>query len=145
MRAKLPFFAALTLALPAALLPQTASAQEEPVEPEPMQCTAEADVSSIAVGETAVQVTYRLSEDIGPVVGIESPTSGLVVAAPEDLPRVDMANPEATPEPIQLSNEAENTFILWLNSANAQAGDHELFLISEQGTCATQVTIEGGV
>jgi hypothetical protein len=87
-------------------------------------------------------VSFRLSEDIGAVSDIDSPTSGLTLASPEDL-RVDMANPEATPEPIEMAADAENTVNLWLNSVDAQAGEHEFFLISEQGRCAATVTIEG--
>lgn len=138
---KLSLVSMFTLALSAAFLPGTAMAQEE-AEEEYAACTAEANVASIVAGETAVPVSFRLSEDIGAVSDIDSPTSGLVLSSPEDL-RVDMANPEATPEPIEMAADAENTVNLWLNSADAQAGQHEFFLISEQGRCAATVTIEG--
>jgi hypothetical protein len=135
--------AALALVLPASLLPATANAQEEPAEP--LVCTAQANVEAVPAGEAAYQVVFELSEDIGPVIGIDSPESGLVVANPEDLPRVDMANPEEeAPKPIQMSLEAENTVILWLNSTNGQAGAHDFWLISEAGSCAATVTVDGG-
>lgn len=139
--ARFPSVIALTLAV---FAPQTVAAQEEPVEAELPQCTALIDVEAVPAGETAVAVTFTLSEDIGAITGIESPTSGLALAAPEDL-RVDMANEEEpAPEPIQMSADAENTFVVYLNSAEAAEGTHDLWLISEQGRCASQVVVQPG-
>lgn len=138
--ARFPFVIAVTLAL---FAPQAAVAQEEPVEAEVPQCMAVIDVEAIPAGEAAVAITFTLSEDVGAITGIESPESGLAIAAPEDLPRVDMANEDApAPEPIQMSNDAENTFTVYLNSAQAQEGTHDLWLIGEQGRCASQVVVQ---
>lgn len=141
--AKTSFLAALALVLPAAFLPQVGSAQVEEEPEEPLVCTAQTEVT-VAPGQSAVSVTFTLSEDIGPILGVESSESGLLVADPADLPRVDMANPEATPQPIQISNEAENTVIVWLNSADAQEGTHEFWLVSEGARCASTITVEDG-
>lgn len=137
-----PFFAALALILPAALLPQTANAQVEAPEA-PMTCTAETE-AVIAPGEVALSATFVLSEDIGEITGVASPESGVVVANPADLPRVDMANPEETPAPIEMSAEEENTVTVWLNSTNAQEGEHEFWLVSDGARCASTITVEGG-
>lgn len=140
LNARFPFVVAMSLAV---LAPQAAVAQEEPVEAEVPQCMAEIDVEAIPAGEAAVAVTFTLSEDVGAITGVESPASGLAIAAPEDLPRVDMANEDVpAPEPIQMSSEAVNTFIVYLNTAQAQEGTHDLWLIGEQGRCASQVVVQ---
>lgn len=141
--AKTSFLTALALVLPAAFLPQMGSAQVEEEPEEPQVCTAQTE-TTVAPGESAVSVTFTLSEDIGPILGIQSSESGLVVADPADLPRVDMANPEATPQPIEMSNEAENTVIVWLNAADAQEGTHEFWLVSEGARCASSITVDDG-
>jgi hypothetical protein len=140
MRTTSALAAALSLAF---LVPGSALAQEEPTPPEPVACTAQPNVEAVAPGQAAALVAFTLSNDIGPVIGIEAPESGLVVAAPEDLPRVDMANPEETPKPIQMSLEAANTAIVWLNSTHAQPGVYEVWLVSEAGRCAATVTVAG--
>ncbi len=144
MRTTSTLAAALTFALPLTFAPDTALAQEQATPPEePIACTAEANVEAVAPGEAATLVAFTLSENIGPVIGFEAPESGLVIASPEDLPRVDMANPEEAPKPVQMSLEAENTAIVWLNSVDARAGTHEVWLISEGARCSATVTVDG--
>lgn len=131
----------MALAVPLALSPLMASAQEPPPEPEPPQCTATVEPVTIEAGLAAVQVTAALSEDIGPVDQFTGPEdSGLTLADPADIPRVDMANPEEEPRPIEMTPET-NSVALWLNTAEVVPGELEVRLHSQQSYCTAQITV----
>lgn len=132
----------LLMAVPLALAPAMVSAQE-PTEEVPPQCTALVEPVEVPAGEAAVQVTAALSEDIGAITEFQGPEdSGLQLANPADIPRVDMANPEEEPRPIVMTPES-NIAALWLSTAEVTPGEFEVQLKSEQGQCTAQLTVIG--
>lgn len=131
----------MALAIPFALAPLMVSAQEPVEEEEPIQCTAAVEPPMIEAGQAAVQVTATLSEDIGPVGEFTGPEdSGLSLAAPADIPRVDMANPEEEPQPIVMTPET-NSVALWLSTAEVTPGEFQVRLESEDGYCSAQLVV----
>ncbi len=132
---------ALVLALPFAASPQALTAQEQA---EPQQCTAEVLPLEVAAGQPAVRVAFTLSEDVGTISAIQAPEdTGILIAAPEDLPRQDMANPDTPPKPIEMSREDANVAVLWLNTNAAVPGTHEVSLTGENGSCVAHLTVTG--
>jgi hypothetical protein len=106
----------------------------------PAQCTAEVAPAELATGEAALRVIFTLSESIGSISGVDAVGSGLALAAPEDIPRAEMASPDEAPRPIELGAEA-NTVTVWLRTADAQAGEFALTLQGEGGTCQARVAV----
>jgi len=129
--------AALMLALPFALAPQTAQAQD--IE-EPQACTVEVMSGEIAAGEAAVPLMASLSESVGAVSGIEAGESGISISAPEDLPRTEMAAETDTRTPIEMA-DVGNSLTLWLNTTGAAPGTHEIVIQGELGQCTATVTV----
>lgn len=141
MRALSTHFLSTTMALavPLALAPLALSAQE-PTQEAP-QCIATVEPLEIQAGQAAVQIKATLSEDIGPVSEFTGPEdSGLTLADPADIPRVDMANPEEEPSPIVMTPET-NSVTLWLTTAEVTPGEFEVRLQSEQSYCTAQVAV----
>lgn len=129
----------MALAVPLVLAPGVASAQE-PV-PEGPQCIATVEPVEVQAGQPAVLITAALSEDIGAISTFTGPEdSGLALADPADIPRVDMANPEEEPQPIVMTPEANNV-ALWLSTAEVEPGAFEVRLESEQGHCVANVVV----
>jgi hypothetical protein len=129
--------AAAFLALPAALAaqqPEPAQQQQQPA------CVASFMPTELAVGQEAAEVTITVSEAIGEVTELEAGESGIALAEADALPRTPLAAPDEPPAPIRMG-DAENQWIVYLNTVNAQAGSHELTFRSEQGSCAGQVTV----
>lgn len=130
--------AAMLLALPLAFSPEVSA--QEPTQEVP-QCVATVEPVEIQAGQAAVQVTATLSEDIGEVNAFTGPEdSGLALADPADIPRVDMANPEEEPQPIVLTPET-NSVALWLTTADVAPGEIEAQLESEEGSCTAQLVV----
>lgn len=128
----------MALAVPLALAPVLLSAQEPPEAP---QCIATVEPVEVQAGQAAVQITATLSEDIGAVSTFTGPEdAGLALAAPADIPRVDMANPEEEPQPIVMTPET-NSVALWLSTAEAAPGDFEVRLESAEDSCTASVTV----
>jgi hypothetical protein len=124
----------VTIALAAAFvaLPTLAEAQA--------QCSASVSPEQVAAGESAVAVTITVSEPIGEVTGVQAAEgSGISLAAPSDLPR-DLLSAGAAPQPIAMG-DAENTWIVYLNPSQAEAGAHELTFTTALGSCTGQLTV----
>jgi hypothetical protein len=121
-----------------------AAQEEQPQEELQLEaCTATQEPFEIETGQVAVPVTFTLSESIGVVSRLDAPEeSGLSIAAVEDLPRTEMANPEEQPEPIVMSVESPNVVTLWLSTANSAAGEHDVVLAGETGTCSARVAVK---
>lgn len=134
--------AALLLALPL-VLAENVSAQEEAAT-EPEACTAVLTPSHVTSAATPVQISAALSEDIG-FIDFQAPEeSGLTVVEPENVPLEEMANEDRdeAPQPIVMAAEA-NTFLVWLNTENAQAGSYDVVLEGETGKCTTTIQVDG--
>lgn len=130
---------ALALMTALAVVPADVIAQDQPLEGP--QCTAEVQPQQVAAGSNAVPVTITVSEPIGQVTGVNvAEDSGISLAAASDLPRTEMAAGEEQPQPIRMG-EGENTWIVWLNLANAQEGTHELTFTSTQGECTANLEV----
>jgi len=121
-------------------LPASVNAQDEQ-DLDPQQCTAEISPMELEAGSNAVPLTVTLSEDVGDVTGVESSDSGISVASPQDLARVDMAAEEEQSEPITMSDEQENTWTIWLNTTMAEAGTYEVTFVGSEGDCSAEVTV----
>jgi hypothetical protein len=133
--------ASLALALAFAFVANGAMAQEPPVTPAP-QCEAEVTPEAVPAGEAAVRVTFTLSEGIGDISGLEAPEGTLTVAAAEDIPRVDMANPNEEVRPIDLAADT-NTVTVWIRTVGAEAGSVAVTLQGENdATCTASVTVQ---
>jgi hypothetical protein len=102
------------------------------------QCTAELAPAQVQSGQTAVSVTAVLSEQVGEVTGLEAPESGITVAAPEDLPRTEMAA-EERPQPINLAEG--NAWTIWINTSQAAPGTYDVTFTGSEGTCQGQLTV----
>lgn len=133
----------LILAMALALQPATAAAQDVPEAP---VCEVEVEPAEVPAGEAAIRITATLSEVIGPVQGLDAPEqSGLKLADPADIPRVDMANPEEEAQPIAMTPDEPNRVQVWLNTADvADLGEHPFVLTSESGECRGLLTVTGG-
>lgn len=108
----------------------------------PETCTATVVPTEIDAATAATSLSVTLSETIGAVEEFRpAEESGLAIAAPEDLPRVDMAQEEGeTHRPIEMANEG-NAVTIWLNSEAASAGTHEFTLVGSEGECTGSVTV----
>jgi hypothetical protein len=127
----------LLLTIPIALTPALVSAQVP-------ECTAAIDPGEIPTGIAAVQITAVLSEDIGMIRTFEAPEdSGLRLADPADIPRVDMANPEELPRPIVMT-PSTNEVTIWVNTANVTPGKYDVHFGSSGGLCTAQLTVSPG-
>lgn len=124
------FFVFGLAAAVAGLVPNAVSAQE---------CTAEVSPAAIPAGSAAAQVTLSLSGEVGPITELGESDSGITLADPADLPRTDMAA-ETAPTPIQMSGQ--NVWQLWLDTREAEAGDHEFEVVGATGTCTATLTIQ---
>lgn len=131
---------ALALVAALAIVPADITAQDQPIGGE-QACTVEFQPQQVAAGSNAVPVTITVSEPIGPVTGLNADEmSGIKLATAADLPRTEMAAGEEQPQPIRMG-EGENTWIVWLNLAEAQEGTHELSFTSTQGECAGSLEV----
>lgn len=132
-----------------AVAPGTVNAQEQQQEGQEkaqQTCTAQVAPEAVPSGQQAVAVNVRLSQDIGPVVDLKAASeSGLALAAPDQIrQKTEMAREGESPQPIQMSSSGEVPLArVWLNTAEATEGTHEVALKNEEGkTCKAQVTVE---
>jgi len=132
----------LAPALALGLLVAEASAQQPEAAAE-SQCIATAEPATIQAGQTAVRVGLSLSEGIGAVTGLSAPEgSGLAIAAPEDIPRAELASPDAPQsQPIELAADAETAVTVWLRTQEVQAGEFDVTVQGETGTCRATITV----
>lgn len=135
-RGTTPVFFAL-LALSAGTMDLAAQEQETP-----QTCTATAMPAGIDAATAATSLSLTLSEAIGAVQEFRpAEDSGLTIAAPEDLPKVDMAQEEGEARrPIEMANEG-NAVTIWLNSEDASEGTHEFTLVGTEGECTGSVVV----
>jgi hypothetical protein len=127
----------LLLSVPIAFTPTVVSAQIP-------ECAAVVSPGEIPAGVAAVQITAVLSEDIGTVQTFEAPEdSGLRLADPADIPRVDMANPEEMPRPIVMT-PATNEVTIWLNTTYVTPGKYDVHFGSAGGICVAPLTVTPG-
>lgn len=126
----------MSLAFAIAIGTAPASAQEPSLSGG--QCTAELAPAQVQSGEAAVSVTAVLSEQVGEVTGVEAPGSGVAIAAPEDLPRTEMAA-EERPRPINLTEG--NSWTIWLDTSQAAPGTYEVTFTGSEGSCQGQLTV----
>jgi hypothetical protein len=134
----------LALAAAFVALPGQATAQI-PAQPQPQpqtqeQCQAQVSPAQLQAGARAAEVRITVSQPIGDVTGVEAGNSGIELASAEDLPRTPLANPDQPQRPIRMG-DAPNQWIVYLNTAEARAGEHELTFQSARGTCTARVTV----
>lgn len=139
------FSGLLALALAALLVPATLGAQEEAEEaPAQETCTAQLNPTTVPVGESAVRVTAKLSTSVGEIASVKTgEESAVSLADPADIrEKVGMAQEEEQqPRPVQMADEGQNTAIVWLTTADASAGTHEITLKGADGTCSGKLTL----
>jgi hypothetical protein len=127
----------LLLSVPIALTPALGSAQIP-------ECTASISPKEIPAGMTAVRITAVFPEDFGMVRTFEAPEdSGLRLANPGDIPRVDMANPEEMPRPMVMT-PGTNEATIWLNTSYVTPGKYDVHFTSAGGTCMAPLTVTPG-
>lgn len=127
-----------TQMLSLALLPGVVSSQQH-------ECAAEVSPDEIYAGQLSVRVTAVLPAPVRSHVELDTPPgSGLALAAPADIPRVDLAAEEEGPGPIELSADREGEVRIWVNTENARPGTHELTLINGERACTVEVTVPPG-
>lgn len=120
-----------------ALVPAGIQAQDEASEP----CKAIVSPMEIPAGSQAVQITLNLSQDVGPISGLESTQPGaLSLADPADLPRTEMAAEAETPKPIEMSGA--NVWRLWINTVKVEPGEQTFAVMGAEGRCTATVTIQ---
>ena len=135
-------FSFLAPAIALVSLATAATAQQPPAATPAAQCTAKATPAEVATGQAATKLTFELSSPIGNVSGVEAPEgSGIALAAAADIPRDALANPAQPPRPIELAAET-NTVTLWIKTAGVQAGEFDLKLQGQDGTCTGKVTVK---
>lgn len=134
----------LALALSIAVVPATADAQEQETEAE-QACAAELSPQAVEAGQAAVLVKATLSTSVGEVEEIRAPEgSGLALATPGDIPRTDLAREGEEgeePEPIETASGEKPGAAVWFNTANAEAGSHEVVLVGADGECTGTLTV----
>lgn len=137
----------LTLAAAVALIPLDANAQERDTLDQ--ECTAEVSPAQVEAGSEAVRVTVTLSEDIGTVTGLEQKdpeqleqehAHGITLASPMDVPRTPMAAGDEAPTPVQMGAD-QLTWILWLNTSEAEEGTHSVFFVAGENRCAAELDV----
>lgn len=135
----------LALALTVLLVPMAADAQEQTEETaEQETCTAELNPSTVTPGEAAVRVQVALSSSIGEIESVVSgEEAGVRLADPADIQeKVGMAQEEGEqPQPVQMASEGQNALV-WVSTAEASAGTHQVALQSEEGQCIGEITVE---
>ena len=147
MIAKHPLYSVLPTVMALGFIATSATAQEPPTPAAPAavaadQCTGEVSPAEIPSGESAFRLTVALSSGIGAVTGVDAPEgSGLALAAPESIPRAEMANATEPAKPIELAADT-NTATVWLTTADAKQGEVSLTLRGETGTCSATVTVK---
>lgn len=106
-------------------------------------CTAEVTPAPIAPGQKAVAIQAELGQDIGAVTTLKAPEeSGLALASPEDFGKQQMSQERGErTEPILMADE-DNKARIWLNTADAKTGKHEVTLKGKTGTCTATVTVK---
>lgn len=140
------FSGLLALALTVLLVPMTADAQEqteEAAEQEQETCTAELNPNTVTPGEAAVRVQVTLSSSIGEIESVASgEEAGVGLAVPADIrEKVEMAQEEGEqPQPIQMASEGQNALV-WLSTAEASPGTHQVALESAEGQCTGEITV----
>lgn len=141
----------LTLAAAVALIPLNANAQVQEQDTSDQECTAQISPAQVEAGSEAVRVTVTLSEDIGSVTGLEQTgleqtgleqedAHGITLASPMDLPRTPMAAGDEVPTPVEMGAD-QSTWILWLNTSEAEEGTHSVFFVAGENRCAAELEI----
>jgi hypothetical protein len=128
--------AAALVGLPASLMAQQPGQQQQEA------CTARISPTQLAAGEAATQVTITVSQPIGEVTGVDGGESGITLAEASALPRTPLAGPDDRPTPIRMG-DSEGQWIVYLNTTEAEAGQHELAFRSERGACTGQIAVGG--
>lgn len=139
------FSGLLALALTVLLVPVTADAQEQAEEAaEQETCTAELNPSAVPPGEAAVRVQVNLASAIGEIESVVSgEEAGVSLADPADIrEKVGMAQEEdeQPPQPVQMASEGQNALV-WVSTAEASTGTHQVVLESEEGQCTAEITV----
>lgn len=134
----------LALALSVIVLPGAADAQEQEAQQQ-QECTAQVNPEAVETGQSAVKVKATLASPVGQVRGFEAPGSGLKPADPAEIgkKKTEMAREEEQqpPQPVEMAAGDQATVILWLNTEDASAGDHQVTLQGTDGTCAATVSV----
>lgn len=139
---------AFALAAAMAFMPGAAIAQTPPTltPPASAMCVGDLSPASVEAGVKAVAVTVEVSEMMGAVTGIETgEDSGISMAIAADLPKTEMARPvgevAAAAQLITMA-EAANTWTIWLNVAEAEAGSHDVTFTSSAGNCTAHLLVK---
>jgi hypothetical protein len=130
------------LAFVAALaVPAHVTAQDPIPEAETEACTAQVNPAQVAPGEKAQQITVAFPQQVGAITGVEAAEgSGIALSAAADLPRTELAAGEPAPSPIEMG-EGPNTWNVFLDLSQANAGTHELTFRSSEGDCTAEITV----
>jgi hypothetical protein len=136
----------LALALSALLVPAAVQAQEEGQQAQQQQeCSAQVTPEAVEPGQSAVRVKAKLSSSVGQVQGFKAAgESGVTPADPADIgKKTGMTREEGQqpPQPVEMAAEDQTSAILWLNTEDASAGDHQVTLQGQNGTCSATVTV----
>lgn len=131
------------IALVAALvaLPAHVTAQQ-PAQQQQQACTADVTPAQLQVGAEATPLMITVSQAIGEVSGVEAGESGITLAEAGDLPRTPLAAPDEAPRPIRMG-DSETQWIVYLNTVEAEPGQHEITFRSDRGECTAQITVGG--
>jgi hypothetical protein len=140
---------ALALAAALAFVPVSAVAQTPvPLTPAaPAMCVGELSPASVQAGVKAVAITVQVTETMGAVTGFEAgEDSGILLAVAADLPKTEMARgtpatPAPAARPINMA-DAANTWTVWINVAEAEAGTSDVTFTSSSGKCTAHLEVK---
>jgi hypothetical protein len=130
------------IAFAAALVAQAGqvTAQEPQAPQQQPMCTAQVSPSQLQPGQAATAVNVTVSQAIGEITEVEAGTSGLALAAAGDVPRTPLAAPDEAPRPIRMG-DSPTQWIVFLNTSEVEAGEHEITFKSERGECSATLTV----
>lgn len=133
------------LVQPLSPAPSGASAQEPSATAD--SCSVQVAPDVVDAGLSAVEISVRVSRDIGTVQAVRIPPgSGIALASPERLARIragaDEVSDRETIRPIVMGPEP-NRVSVWLNLFQAESGDHPFTLEGERGLCRGNLTVDG--
>jgi hypothetical protein len=131
------------IALPAQLIAQDLPQQQPQQQQQQQACTAQIQPAQVQAGSNAERVTVTLDQPVGEITGVEAAEgSNIELANAEDLPRTPLAGPDQPrPEPISMG-EGENSWTVYLNLSEAEAGSHELTFNTAQGECTARIMVQ---
>lgn len=134
--------AMMAVALTFALQPGVVHAQEQSSGTQ-QECTAQLSPKQVAPGQDVVSLNAQLGRDIGTVNSFQAPDgSGVSLASPEDFGKQQMTREQGEePRAIQMADQG-NRARVWLNTVDAETGQHRVILEGDNGRCAAQLVVQ---